>query len=719
MKNNNPFKLAGLALFAALSLGQTGIANASKSNILEIQDEVAPANYLNLTSMCSDDPTVSRRWRVRNNTASPVSFTWDVYGTSQTGSGIAAPGDNFFETVTVPSSPNTTRIFWTVGSTSYNKVKASGGAICEPVVPQGCFGVEVTYYNQGLTKLGTAVNPERSITSNVLGAPDGQSPVANAPVQNFYSLGFGGTIEIRFAGPIANGPGNDVKIWESSASPNAEQAEILVSQDGLGYTSVGIISQGGEVDFASAFSDYIQFIKIVDVSNPANFSNNQISDGFDVDAVECIHGSYSIPPSCYAEEVVSFNQKKQNDGSTVAIGRSNPLKALFAPENNDTENFVSLGFGGDITLKFGSPIHNGPGDDVRVIESTFGNQSCARYPETIRAYASQDGCHFVWIGDGCQDTDFDLGSGPGSLGWAQYIKLVDISPIGATYTGTPIADAYDVDGIMCLNGYEASPIPASLVAGFAAHVENYSPALRKNGSPITPARTNPNNALGAPQGTDVINFVSLGFGGSLTLKFDYVIFDNPAANDIRIVETSFGNPSCAHYSEKVMVEGSLDNINWVTLTSTDICLDGEVDINSAGVIQYLRLTDHSPAGSFSGSADGYDVDGLVVINDCSPSSSSLRIDDNTTTADEVATSEVYPNPFTGSTNVEISTGDQDNTVTISVVNFLGQRVYTKTMNVATSSKILHNVDLADLSKGVYFLTIETNSNKETVKLIKN
>ena len=716
MKNNNPFKIAGLALFAALSFGQTNLAKASEISRLEVQDEVAPNNYLNLTSMCSNDPTISRRWRVRNNTASPIAFTWDVYGTSQTGAGVAAPGDNFFETVTVPSSPNTTRIFWTVGSESYNKVKASGGATCEPVVAEGCFGVEVSYYNQGLTKLGTAVNPERSITSKVLGAPDGQSPVANAPVQNFYSLGFGGTIEIRFAGPIANGPGNDIKIWESSASPNAEQAEILVSQDGLGYTSVGIISQGGEVDFASAFSDYIQFIKIVDVSNPANFSNNQISDGFDVDAVECIHGSYSIPPSCYAEEVVSFNQKKQNDGSTVSVGRSNPLKALYAPENNDTENFVSLGFGGDITLKFGSPIHNGPGDDVRVIESTFGNQSCARYPETIRAYASQDGCHFVWIGDGCQDTDFDLGA---DLGWAQYIKLVDISPIGATYTGTPIADAYDVDGIMCLNGYEENPVPAALVSGYAAHVENYSPALRKNGTPITPARTNPLNSLGAPQGTDVINFVSLGFGGSLTLKFDYVIFDNPAANDIRIVETSFGNPSCAGYSEKVMVEGSLDNITWIPLTVTDICLDGEVDINSAGVIQYIRLTDHSPASSFSGSADGYDVDGLVVINDCSNNDAAQRIVDNVTTANEVATAEVFPNPFSGSTNVEITTGDLDNKVTIRVVNFLGQQVYSQTMNVASSSKFMQTVDMSNFSNGVYFLTIETTSTKETVKLIKN
>ena len=552
MKNNNPFKISALALFAALSFGQVSTANASETSRLEIQDEIAPANYLKLTSMCSNDPSVSRRWRVRNATSTPLEFTWNVYGTNQSGSGLAAAnGDTYFETVAL-AGPNTTKIFWSVEGANYQTVKASGGATCEQT-------------------------------------------------------------------------------------------------------------------------------------------------------------------SCYASEVISFNQKKQNDGSTVSTSRSNPTKALGVPENNDTQNFVSLGFGGDITLKFADPIKNGAGNDVRVIESTFGNTSCARYPETIRAFASQDGCHFVWIGDGCQDTDFDLGS----LAWAQYIKLVDISPIDATYQGTPVADAYDLDGIMCLNGSEENPVPSALVSGTATQVINYTAGLRKNGTAITGARSNPSNALGLPEGTNAVNFVALGFGGSLVLKFDYVIFDNPLTTDIRITETSFGNPSCAAYGEKAMVEGSLDGINWITLTNEDLCLDGEVDINNAGVIQYVRITDRSASSSFSGSADGYDVDGLAIINDCSSATPAARLVDNTTTANEVASAEVFPNPFNESTNVEITTGDQDNSVTIRVVNFLGQQVYVETLNVASSSVVRHNVAMNELSKGVYFLTVETNTTKETVKLVKN
>jgi hypothetical protein len=587
----------------------------------------------------------------------------------------------------------------------------SQGAPVLPTPGSGCYATGVVSFNQGLTALGTAVNAERSISTNALGAPNGQNPSVYAPVQNFVSLGLGGSIVIEFADPIANGPGADIIIWESSASVNNERGSIEVSQDGLGYVPVATINQGGQVDFADVFSDYIRYVRITDVTPVSG--GGQITDGFDLDAVECLHGAYVFP--CYANEVVSFNQSKQTDGSSVAPIRSNPESALGAPENNDTQNFVSLGFGGNITLKFESPIKNGEGNDVRVIESTFGSPSCDRFPETIRAFASQDGCHFIWIGDGCQDTDFDLGS----LAWAQYIRLMDISPIGATYQGTPIADAYDLDGIMCLNGTESNPVPSELVTDVATQVISYMPGLRKNGTAVTPARAIPTNALGSPEGTNNVNFVSLGFGGSLVVKFDYVIFDNAATNDISLVETSFGNPSCASYSEKVMVEGSLDGINWIMLSNEDICLDGEIDVNNAGVVQYIRLTDRSATTRFSGTADGYDVDGLVVINDCDNNTTAGRISDNTTTANEVASADVFPNPFNESTNVEITTGDLDNSVTIRVVNFLGQQVYVETLNVASSSVVRHNVAMNELSKGVYFLTVETNTTKETVKLVKN
>ena len=319
-------------------------------------------------------------------------------------------------------------LFRTAGLTLFAALSVSTnvnaqGAPVPPSVGSGCYATSVSSFNQGLTALGTAVNAERSISVNALGAPNGQNPSVYAPVQNFVSLGLGGSIVIEFADPIANGPGNDIIIWESSASVNNERGSIEVSQDGLGFVPVATINQGGQVDFADVFSDYIRFVRITDVTPVSG--GGQVTDGFDLDAVECMHGAYVFP--CYANEVVSFNQKKQNDGSTVSSARSNPSSALGAPENNDTQNFVSLGFGGDITQKFGNPIKNGAGNDLRVIESTFGSINSNRYPERVRVFASQDNCHFVYLGEGCQDADFDLGA----LNWAQYIKLVDASPVNA------------------------------------------------------------------------------------------------------------------------------------------------------------------------------------------------------------------------------------------------------------------------------------------------
>jgi hypothetical protein len=294
--------------------------------------------------------------------------------------------------------------------------------------------------------------------------------------------------------------------------------------------------------------------------------------------------------------------------------------------------------------------------------------------------------------------------------------LVDVSPLNAAYQGTPNGDAYDVDGIMCLNGYEANPVLDPAVVG-ASEVISYEPENRKNGTPVPAARANANNALGNPEGTNVVNFVSLGFGGNIVLKFKYVIFDTPG-NDLQIVETSYGNPACASYPETAIIEGSFDNVTWVNLGT--ICQDGAIDIAAAGAIQYVRITDHSSPNSFSGSADGYDVDGVVILNNSceTASNTTARWADNTTTANEVTSAEVYPNPFSDNLNLVISTGDLDNTATVTVTNYLGKLISSERLNVTASSSIQHSMNVSDLSRGVYFISVETNTTKEVLKVVK-
>ncbi|MEX1188316.1 MAG: fasciclin domain-containing protein [Bacteroidia bacterium] len=444
-----------------------------------------------------------------------------------------------------------------------------------------------------------------------------------------------------------------------------------------------------------------------------------------IDAV--LLSSPVVPPinSCYPSRVLSFVPRKQNDGSDISETRLNPNNALGMPENSDAPtsednvNFVSLGFGGEIILGFDAAIRNGEGDDIIVYETTFNsgpNNDCRRWPERIDVFASQDSCNWVYLGRECQDASFDLGT----LSWAKYLRIRDVSnPSGGSFSNIA-DDGYNLDGVSCVHGTIDNLVMDNLVAGYATEVKNYEPRPRANGTPIADSRDNPEEALGMPQNTNAVNFVALGFGGSIELKFDFAIFDGEGS-ELSIVETSYGNPACNSYPERAAIEGSLDGENWVELTTTPLCHDGLVDINSAGVIHYIRVTDRSAASSFSGSADGYDLDAVVVLNSgCGQLvNDENRIADNTLTPDETSSSSVYPNPFNSLINLELTTGDQDHTALIEISNFLGQNLSSERINVAISSKVLHQINAEKLSKGIYLITVTTNSSKETFKLVKN
>ncbi|MCB0819426.1 MAG: fasciclin domain-containing protein, partial [Bacteroidetes bacterium] len=428
------------------------------------------------------------------------------------------------------------------------------------------------------------------------------------------------------------------------------------------------------------------------------------------------------PNVCFANSVILFDQKKQNDGSTITESHSDALNALGMPEDlNDesvTENvtFVSLGFGGEIILSFEGAINNGEGDDVMVYEATPNTpaRNCTRWPEKVDVFASQDNCNWIYLGRGCQDASFDLGP----LSWAQYIRIRDVSnPSGGLFANL-VSDGYDLDGVACMNGFVENPEPDVFEFGYATEVTDFNQGPMKNGNPVAPARSDENNALGLPQNTNAINFVSLGFGGNITLKFDYVVFDQEGA-DLQIVETSYGNVSCTQYPERANVEGSLNGVDWTDL-NVSACQDVMVDINLIGALQYIRVTDRSNASQFSGSADGYDLDGVVVLNACDAGSDvSAKVYDNNETPDETALTTVYPNPFKASINVEISTEENDNSALIEMSNALGQKVKSERVNVAQSSRIIHQLSTEKLEKGIYFVSISMNSGRQVFRVVKN
>lgn len=93
--------------------------------------------HLKLTSMCSDDPTQSLRWRVKNQNSYPVTYSWRIVdgGASSPSSAqyttpfIAQPGDNYFFSPTAASGNNVMVIY--VNNVEQNGGrKASGKQIC-------------------------------------------------------------------------------------------------------------------------------------------------------------------------------------------------------------------------------------------------------------------------------------------------------------------------------------------------------------------------------------------------------------------------------------------------------------------------------------------------------------------------------------------------------------------------------------------------------------
>lgn len=151
----------------------------------------------------------------------------------------------------------------------------------------------------------------------------------------------------------------------------------------------------------------------------------------------------------YASAVIDYDQGVKNDGNPVPSLRSIPEQGLAFEAGKDESNFFSLGFEGWIIVEFDCPIRNGDGNDVKVIEDTWGS-----YPlETADVYASQDGTTWTELGTADNLTrdvlgihsisEFDLGD----LEWAKYIKIVDTTD-PALHGST--ADGYDLNAVEAL-----------------------------------------------------------------------------------------------------------------------------------------------------------------------------------------------------------------------------------------------------------------------------
>jgi len=185
----------------------------------------------------------------------------------------------------------------------------------------------------------------------------------------------------------------------------------------------------------------------------------------------------------YASTVVSYIQGLTKGGTSVRTERSTPEQGLIFEIGQDEHNFFSLGFGGWIIVEFDCPIQNGEGNDVKIIEDTWG----LPYPlEKANVFASQDGITWTWLGVADNTnldvihtiSEFDLGI----LNWAKYIKVEDISD-PAPHNNA--ADAYDLNAVESLQDCVEIQEETAWGAGFDFPGKNWATYFKYIVQPLT------------------------------------------------------------------------------------------------------------------------------------------------------------------------------------------------------------------------------------------
>ena len=444
-------------------------------------------------------------------------------------------------------------------------------------------------------------------------------------------------------------------------------------------------------------------------------------------------------------------------------------------------NFVSLGveasgFGGSILLEADRPFANGPGIDLFIFETSYGSPSCASYPERADVWVAQVVCdvetsnpltepaNWFLLGQVCATDgalDFDL-SDASCLSWAKYVFIQDRT-IPAEYPSNN-GDGFDVDGINAFHEVPAGTITEGTVT--ASDVVFYDKGTRKNGTELpsigASRRDDPSRALGLPSqglavgsGADPVNsFVALGFkapgsmaGGSITLKLSRPIFNqNGSDADLIVFETSYNqvNRACSSYPEHARVYGSCSAEGpWTELVAvqsnlggnagqringastggltagiSNICKDGKLDLGELQSISYVKIVDNTNRNQFNNTADAYDVDAVVALGQCGTPDFKVEHILSMIANDGVEVS-IYPNPAVDRISVNVATSDLDENVSIEIVDNLGRRMVSEVINAASNSVVVNEINISNLSAGIYMVIINSSTGREVQKLVKN
>lgn len=571
---------------------------------------------------------------------------------------------------------------------------------------EACYATTVVDFQQGTLKNGGVIGADRSDPTKALYQPD-----ASNAAGGFVSLGVNGYIILGFEGVIYAQAGNDFIIYETSfagdtCNSNSETALIELSQDGITWVTYGEICLDEAIDFSGLGLEYVSQIKVTNTANTP--------DGYDLDGVIAINGCQELIEPCYGAEVISYTPGLTNAGAAMTDpNRINPAKALGQPQGDDTTNFVSLGFGGEVVIGFDGVVMNEVGNDLIIVETTFGNKNFSNYPESADIYISQNGVDFYFLGSVLtnQSAQFNIDNAvtPTPLSYITQVKLVDTTP-----SNSISIDGFDLDGIVAINGCSA-PENVTFASCSAYEVLEYNEGTTRTGGTINAIRTqNPNNVLGFPEGTDEFGvFTTLGYGGSIVLSFDGAV-KNVAGDDLQFIETSFNqNNGCGAYPEFADIYVSFDGFSW-HLAGTVCKENNTIDISDAGNFEYIHFVKVVNNDDLSTTLDGYDLDGVIIIDTCDES---LSVDDQVFVSKQSMDIKVYPNPAVDSATVRF-TATENGKAGIEVYDSYGRAMSTLfkgQVYAGEAYKVEFNTK--NLSNGIYLCKITNNNVTKTIKIV--
>jgi len=450
---------------------------------------------------------------------------------------------------------------------------------------------------------------------------------------------------------------------------------------------------------------------------------------------------------------------------------------VYVAEKSDVigdMNFLSLGFGGQIVMRYSEWIGNGPGNDFTVYETTWGDPSCRpTNSEQALVEVSEDGVNWITPGtltmgvagpyNACYNQAFDITP----LTKAQYVRITDRTNPAWNVQGDGV-DGYDVDGIEVsysmpptgatpnsnpLCGYQqgvasqyvgaAGNFPGRGIVGLRKNFANAN--INEEGFPVA-ALSNP-SLRDATSGT--YNFWSLGFGGWACMQLPYTVFDGPGP-EFYSFETTWQNQPCPNYPEKANVSVSVDGVNWssnVLICKDALSIPGTsnaIDLAAFGpgfsVVNFIKFQDATNPSDFGGGADGYDMDNIIISQIPPPPPGATPVGfscEGATTVRRAFPSEAVATFIDGGVpeemfaleivNGNIVTDKIEFMATIAEeggYNYSIRNAQGKVMNEGSMVGNLYDtptqeVSVNSLPNGVYFLSLTSNGTKETVKFIKN